>query len=216
MRVKHHFWMCRRGVAFSVWTAQWLSCKTKYIRSKCASKRVPGGNRQDHGVQGWLCTWWLRVRSAVSTACSVTASLHAAHRCRSANWIKSLLSGCRGSTSPHLCPLGWHFLLEHLLDINFLFYLFILALLWPVTGCIPNPSLPLSPNWHGERESRCFFCLSALNNTAQLGWLGLDNLITALHISIDYHPKRAHLKKNIKPSDWFCPSWPLSGVLLRE
>lgn len=40
-----------------------------------------------------------------------------------------------------------------------------------------------------------FFCLSVLHNTAQLGLLGLDNLITALHISIDYHPKRAHLKK---------------------
>lgn len=28
---------------------------------------------------------WLRVSSAVSMACSTTASLHAAHRCRSAN-----------------------------------------------------------------------------------------------------------------------------------
>ncbi len=47
----------------------------------------------------------------------------AVHQCRSTNWIKSLLLHCSGSTSPHFGPLGWHFLLEHLLDINFYFQL---------------------------------------------------------------------------------------------
>lgn len=102
-------------------------------------------------------------RSAVPMAGSATARLHAAHRCRSANWIKSLLSGCRGSTSPHLCPLGWHFLLEHLLDINFLFYLFIPSLLWPVTGYIPHSHPCLSPSWHAKQKQGyhyflCYIC----------------------------------------------------------
>lgn len=65
----------------------------------------------------------------------------AVHWCRSANWIKSLLLHCSGSTSPHFGPLGWHFLLEHLLDINFSFQLNYSSI---ASFRGPSPQLPVT------------------------------------------------------------------------